>query len=74
MTEPFALERDLLKLLNRSIAQSDDGASDFRDKREGVWKLLDDADVPRATIAEWSSIDAMAISRALGPKKKKAKA
>lgn len=64
----FETERALLKSLNHSIDTSKDSASEYRDLRVQVMRTLERNGVDRKTIAEWSGVTAMVVSRALGPK------
>ena len=68
MTKTFETERALLKSLNHSIVTSKNSASDFRDLRVQVWQILERSGVNRKTIAEWSGVDAMLVTRALSEK------
>lgn len=60
----------LLASLDQTICSAKDLATEQREQREAIWAILDEAGIERATIAKFSNIDAMAISRALGPKVK----
>ena len=68
MSETFETERAMLKSLNHSIETSKGAASDFRDLRVQVWRTLELSGVKRKTIAEWSGVDAMLVTRALSEK------
>jgi hypothetical protein len=60
--------RALLKANRAKIKRSVAEADALRDEEIGIWRELDEAGIARATIAKWSGIDPMQITRALGNK------
>ena len=64
-SKDFAIEKALLKSLNRSIATSKGAATELIAERKNVWKILKAQGVDQKTMAGWSDIDQMVVSRAL---------
>ena len=61
----FTHEREVLKILTGAIASSRETSGDLIDRRLSMWRTLDELGVPRKSIAEWSGVTAMIVTRAL---------
>ena len=70
MSTDFSAQIELIQILNRSIESDEDKASDSRQRRTEVWRLLEDSGMKRNEIARVSNIDPIQITRALGLKRK----
>ena len=69
-TNDHRVTRETLRILRAARASSVGSAKELRQQEIELWKVLDKADVDRKTIAQYSSLDPMVVSRALGPKVK----
>jgi hypothetical protein len=70
MSTDHRIERETLRILRAARASSVGSAKELRQQEIELWKSLDAANVDRKTIAQYSSLDPMVVSRALGPKVK----
>ena len=68
-TNDHRVTRETLRILRAARASSVGSAKELRQQEIELWKSLDQAGVPRKTIAQWSSLDAMVIGRALNDPK-----
>ena len=65
MTEEHRQERLYLQRLAVKISQRSQDIDNLYKARTEKWKVLDDKGVKRSTIAKWSGIDPILVTRAL---------
>lgn len=58
-------EQNILAILRRSRSSHVGGAKELREQEIEVWRQLKSQNVKLETIAEWSGITVMVVSRAL---------